>query len=172
MMVVIGIVVVFALALAYVRATAWLKEQGKTRFAFEDRETHLVLKLERPMGDGQAARVSMQALREALLLKVAGISHGRVLIDASGLRLANARAFRLLIGGLAPVLMNETLNLAVVSGRRTRTARHFRESGILTCVPSVREAERCLQSGQAPPRGRLDGDFMNTPLAPGRRKAA
>ena len=171
MLIVIGVVVAFALLLAYVRATAWLKEQGKTRFAFQDRETHLVLKLERPLGDGQAALVAMQTLREALLLKLAGMSHGRMLIDASGLQLANARAFRLLIGGLSPVLTNEKVSLAVVSARRSRTSKHFRESGILTCLPSVREAERSLQSGQTPPRGPIDEALVNS-LASGRRKAA
>jgi hypothetical protein len=172
MIIVIGIVVAFALLLAYVRATAWLKDMGQTRFAFQDRETHLLLKLERPLGDGQSALMTMHALREALLLKLAGMSHGRLLIDASGLQLASARAFRLLIIGLAPVLMSETISLVVVGGRRTRTAKHFRESGILTCVQSVREGERCLQSGQTPPRRPLDEAYVNSLLAPGRRKAA
>jgi hypothetical protein len=170
--IVVGIVVAFALLLAYVRATQWLKESRTMRFAFEDRETYLFLRLERPLGHGEAALVTMRALREALLLKVAGMSHGRLLVHASALRLANARAFWLLIGALGPVLLNEKVNLAVVSGRRTRIARLLQETGILTCVPSVREGERYLQSGQARPRAPLDAEYVNSLLVPGRRKAA
>jgi len=170
--IVIGIVAVFALLLAYVRATQWLREARRTRFAFENRETYLFLKLDGPLGHGQDALVAMQALREALLLKVAGIGSGRALVHVSGLRIANPRAFWLLIGGLGPLLLNEGVNVAVVSGRGSRAARHFLASGILTCLPSVREGERYLQSGQSRPVMPLDRDYVNALLAPGRRKAA
>lgn len=172
MVIVIGIVVGFALLLAYVRMTAWMKENGRTRYVFEDRETYLFLKLERPLGDGPAALVTMVTLREALLLRIAGMSHGRVLIHASGLRLANARAFWLLIGALGPVLRDEKVHVVVVGGRRSRIARHLKETGIMTCVPSVREGERCLQSGEGRRRAPLDEEYVNSLLAPGRRKAA
>ena len=172
MIIVGGIVVAFGLLLAYVRATQWWKEAQRTRFSFEDRETYLLLRLEGPLGDGEVALVTMRTLREALLLKVSGTSHGRLLIHASGLQITNGRAFWLLIGALGPVLLNETVNPAVVSGRRTRTARHFRESGILNCFPSVREAERHLQSDPSRPSVRLDPGYVNSLLTPGRRKAA
>jgi hypothetical protein len=172
MLIVFGIVVAFALLLAFARFNEWMKEAQRTRFTFEDRSTYLLLKLDGPLGDGEAAYMSMIALREALLLKVAGMSHGRLLIHAVGLRIANARAFRLLIGALGPVLLNESVNPAVVSGRRSRTARLFKESGILNCVPSVREGERHLQSGQPRPSVRLDAEYVNALLVPGRRKAA
>ena len=170
MWIVIGIVVAFALLLAYVRAVEWLKEAQRTRFAFEDRETFLFLKLDGPLSDGEAALVTMRTLREALLLKVARMEQKSVLIHASTLGIANGRAFWLLIGALGPVLLNEKVNLAVVSGRRTRVARLFRESGILNCFPSVREGERYLRSGQPRPPVLLDAEYVNSLLAPGRRK--
>lgn len=172
MSIVIGIVVVFALLLGYVRLTQWLREAGRTRFAFENRETYLFLKLDGPLGSGEAALVAMQALREALLLKVAGMDSRRALIHASGLRIANKRAFWLLIGGLGPLLLNESLDLVVISGRGSRTAKYFRESGILNCLPSVREGERYLQSGRPRPRMVLDPAYVNSLLASGQRKAA
>jgi hypothetical protein len=45
---VIGIVVALAVMLAYVRATEWLREAGRARFAFENREGYLLLKLDGP----------------------------------------------------------------------------------------------------------------------------
>ena len=167
-----GIVIAFALLLAYVRAIQWMREAQRTRFSFEDRETYLLLRLGGPLGDGEVAFVTMRALLEALLLKVAGMSHGRLLVHASALHIANGRAFWLLIGALGPVLLNEKVNPAVVSERQTRTARHFRESGILNCFPSVREGERHLQSGQPRPSVRLDPEYVNSLLTPGGRKAA
>lgn len=167
-----GIVVAFALLLGYVRLTQWMKEAQKTGFSFEDRETYLLLRLSGPLGDGEVAFVTMRTLREALLLKVAGMSHGRLLVHASALHIANGRAFWLLIGALGPALLNEKVNPTVVSGRRTRTARHFRESGILNCFPSLREGERHLHSGQPRPTVRLDPEYVNSLLIPGRRKVA
>ena len=172
MLIVIGIVVAFGLTLAYVRAAHWLKEARRTRYTFANRDTYLFLRLDGPLGAGEQALVTMRALREALLLKVAGMNGGGVLIHASGLRLANARAFWLLIGGLGPVLLSEKVDLAVVSGRGTRVARHFRESGILTCLPSLREGERFLKSGQPRPRMPLDEEYVSSLLTPGRRRAA
>jgi len=170
--IVIGIVVAFGLLLAYVRATQWMKEARRTRFAFEHRDTYLILKLDGPLGDGEAALVTMQALREALLLKVAGMGGASALIHASGLRIANARAFWLLIGGLGPLLLNESVNVVLVSGRGSRAAEHFRKTGILTCLPSMREGERHLQSGPPRPRMLLDKEYVSSLLAPGQRKAA
>lgn len=169
---VLGIVVALALLLAFVRATQWLQDARRTRFAFENRETYLFLKLEGPLGEGEAALITMRALREALLLKAAGMSSGRALVDTSGLRIANARAFRLLIGGLGPLLLNESVNVAVVSRRRSREAEHFRTSGILASLHSVREGERYLQSGEQRPRMVLDEEYVNSLPASGRRRAA
>ena len=69
-----------------------------------------------------------------------------------------------------PSLYLSFVNLAVVGGRRTRVARLFRESGILNCFPSVREGERYLRSGQPRPPMLLDAEYVNSLLAPGRRK--
>ena len=172
MSIVIGIVVGFAVLLAYVRTVQWMKEARRTRFSFENRPTYLFLKLDGPLGDGEATLVTMQALREALLLKVAGMNSGRALVHVSGLRVTNARAFRFLMGGLGPLLLDESVNLAVVSARGSRAARGFKESGILNCFPSEREAERYLQSGEPRPRIPLDREYVNGLLASGRRKAA
>jgi hypothetical protein len=170
--IVVGIVVALAVALAYVRATEWLREARRARYAFENREKYLLIKLDGPLGAGEDALVTMKALREAMLLKVAGMSSGRALVDASRLRLANARAFWILIGGIGPLLLNPSVNVAVVSGRRSRTARQFQSSGILNCLPSVREGERHLLSGQPRPPMPFDAEYVNDLLAPGRRKAA
>ena len=172
MWIVIGIVVAFGLLLAYVRAAEWLKEAQTTRFVFEQRETYLVLTLDRPLGSGASALVTMRALREALLLKVTGMDPKRLLIQASALHIANRRAFWLLIGALGPVLLNEGVNLAVVCRRRTPAAKYFQESGILNPFPSVREGERYLQSTQPRQRVLLEAEYVNSLLDPGRRKAA
>ena len=172
MWIVIGVVVAFALLLAYVRTVEWVKETRTTRFTFERRDTYLFLKLERPLNGGESALMTMRALREALLLKVGGMDPKRLLIQASALRIANRRAFWLLIGALGPVLLNEEVNLAVVCRRRTPAAKLFQESGILSPFPSVREGERYLHSAQPRQRILLDAEYVNSLLAPGGRKAA
>jgi len=172
MIIVIGIVVAFALVLGYVRTVQWMQESQRTRFVFEERDTYLFLKLDRPLGGGESALVTMRALREALLLKVAGTDSKRVLIQTSALQIANRRAFWLLIGALGPVLLNERVKLAVVCRRRTRAAKLFHESGILIPFPSVREGERYLQSDQPRQSALLEAEYVNSLLAPGRRKAA
>lgn len=172
MLIVIGIVIAFALVLAYVRTVQWMQESQRTRFVFEERDTYLFLKLDRPLGAGESSLVTMRALREALLLKVAGTDSKRVLIQASALQIANRRAFWLLVGALGPMLLNERVKLAVVCRRRTRAAKLFHESGILIPFPSVREGERYLQSAQPRQRVLLDVEYVNSLLVPGRRKAA
>ena len=170
--IVVGTVAALALALAYVRATEWLREARRARFAFENRENYLLIKLAGPLGAGEDALVTMKALREALLLKVAGMSSGRALLDATRLRLANARAFWILIGGIGPLLLNPGVNVAVVSRRRSPMARHLQSSGILNCLPSVREGERHLLAGPPRPPMPFDKEYVDGLLAPGRRKAA
>jgi len=165
---VLGILIAFALLLAYVRAVAWMKQTRTTRFVFEDRSNYLFLRLDRPLGSGQSALVSMRALREALRLKLAGVGHQRVLIEASGLRIANSQAFWLLVDALEPVLRDEMVKVAVVCGRRTKAGRCFKESGVLTPFPSVREGERYLRSAEP----LLDREGLDSPVVPGRRKAA
>jgi hypothetical protein len=167
-----GGVVAFALLLAYSRAIHWMRDNRKTHYAFESRDTYLLLKLHGPLGDGENTLVTMRTLREALLLKVAGMTSGRALVYVSGLRVANQRAFWLLIGALGPMLLNETVNVAVVGGRGTRVAKHFRESGLLVCLPSIREGERYLHSGETRPQMTLDAEYVNSLLTPGRRRAA
>jgi hypothetical protein len=169
---VLGIVVALAVMLAYVRATEWLREARRTRYAFENRDSYLLLKLDGPLGAGEDSLVTMKTLREALLLKVAGMSSGRALVDVSRLRLANARAFWILIGGIGPLLLNQSINVAVVCGKRSPAARHFKSSGILSCLPSFREGERHLLSDQPRSPMPLDAEYVNDLLAPGRRKAA
>lgn len=168
----VGGVVAFALLLAYARAVEWMRESRRTHYSFESRDTYLMLKLEGPLRDGADTLVTMRTLREALLLKVAGMTSGRCLVYVSGLRVANQRAFWLLVGALGPMLLNETVNVAVVGARGTRVAKHFRESGLLVCLPSIREGERYLDSGEPRPRINLDPEYVNSLLTPGRRKVA
>src|SRR5262245_34980660 len=127
MSIVIAVVTVFLLVLAYVRIGHWLEDNRRTRFAFEDREGYPLLKLDRPLRDAESGLVTMMALREALLLKVARADSQRVLVQVSSLHLANQRAFWLMIGGLGPLLLSENVKLAVVCGRRTSAAKHFRK---------------------------------------------
>src|SRR5262245_24404470 len=148
MSIVIAVVILFLLVLAYVRIGHWLEDRRRTRFVFEDRAGYLLLELDRPLGDGQSALVTMMALREALLLKVARAGSQRVMVQVSSLRLANQRAFWLLIGGIGPLLVNEAVKLAIVCGRRTGAAKHFRKQDILKTFPSVREGERYLLSAE------------------------
>ena len=170
--IVIAAVVGLGLLLAYVRAVEWAKEARKARFAFEDRDTYLFLKLDHPLGGDDTALVTMRALREALRLKLEGAGYARLLIEASGLRIAGPRAFWLLIGALGPALLNEKVKVAVVCGKRTPSAKRFRESGILTPFPSAREGERYLRSDEPRHAVLLDREQVDSLLAPGRRKAA
>ncbi|HEY3216282.1 MAG TPA: hypothetical protein VGK93_07305 [Candidatus Eisenbacteria bacterium] len=172
MSVVIGIVIAFALLLAYVRAVEWIKEARKTRFAFEVRDTYLFLRLDRPLGGDELALVTMRVLREALRLRLAGVGHDRLLVEASALRIANQRAFWLLIGALGPALQNEKVKLAVVCGRRTSAGRRFRESGILTPFPSVRAGEHYLRSAEPPQPVHLDSEQLDALLVSRPRQAA
>ena len=169
---IIGIVIVFALVLGYVRFVAWAREAKATRFVFEDRDTYLLLTLDRPLGSGESALVSMKALREALRLKLAGVGYQRVLVDASRLRIENKRAFWLLIGALAPALQGETVKWAVVCRRRTPAAKRFRESGLLTPFPSLREGERYLGSKEPRQRVPLDAEQLDALLSLRPRKVA
>lgn len=172
MMIVMGIVIAFALLLAYVRATAWAKEAQRARFAFEDRDTYLYLRLDRPLGSGESALVTMRALREALRLKISGAGYERLLIEVSDLRIANPQAFQLLIDALGPALLNEEVRPAVVCRRRTQAEKRFLESGVLTPFPSIREGERHLRSSEPRIRVLLDPKQMDSPPAQGNRKAA
>ena len=172
MTIVIGIVIAFALLVAYVRAVQWLKEARTTRFVFADRDTYLFLKLDRRLGCGESALLTMRALREALRLKLTGVGYERILVEASALRIANTRAFWLLIGALGPALRNEKVKLAVACGRRTQAGRRFRESGILTPFPSVLEGERYLRSAEPPQRVPLDPEQLDALLVPRQRKVA
>jgi hypothetical protein len=170
--IVVGIVVALALLLAYVRTVEWVKDTRATRFSFEDRDTYLFLRLDGPLRDDESALVTMRALREALLLKVGGMGCTHVLVHTSALRIANRRAFWLLIGALGPVLLSEKTNLALVCRRRTSASRYFHESGILNAFPSEREGERHLHSGHPRQPVLLDVEQVNALLVPGRRKAA
>jgi hypothetical protein len=176
-----AVVATLAVALVYVRAVAWLREHGRTRYRFEDCDTYVLLRVEHPLGGDERGLVTMLALREALKLKLVGVGYERVLVDVSALRLANERAFWYLVGALGPVLRSEGVKLAVVCGRRTRAAKQFRDSGILqTSNRSARPSASCGRTsrlgaqrsiprssmccsrpgdaGRRSPRGALDGD--------------
>jgi hypothetical protein len=172
MSIVIAIVIAAVLVLAAARAMAWAQENRKTRFSFEDRDTYLFLKLERPLGSDDSGVVAMRTLREALSLKLEGAGYQRVLVEVSDLHIANTRAFWLMIGALAPAQADEKIRLAVVCKRRTPAAKFFRETGVLNPIPSVREGERCLRSEEPLPRLRLDQRQLDSLLDPGQRKAA
>ena len=172
MLIVIGIVIAFGLLLAYVRAVAWVRETQRTRFAFEDRDTYLYLWLDGPLGSGESAVVTMRTLREALRLKISGAGYERLLVEASGLRIASAQAFQLLIGALGPAMIDENVRLAVVCRRRTQAEKRFRESEILTPIPSIREGERYLRSTEPRIRVLLDPKQLDSLLVPGQRRAA
>jgi hypothetical protein len=167
-----AVVATLAVALAYVRAMEWLREHGRTRYGFEDCDTYVLLRVEHPLGGDERGLVTMLALREALRLKLVGVGYERVLVDVSALRLANERAFWYLVGALGPALRSEGVKLAVVCGRRSRAAKHFRDSGILQPFVSVREAERYLRSNEAPRRASIDPAQLDVLLTPGGRRAA
>jgi hypothetical protein len=172
MSIVIAVVILFVLVLAYVRTAQWWEDRRRTRFVFDDREAYLFLKLDRPLSDAESGLLSMMALREALLLKVARAGQPRVLVQLSALRLANQRAFWLLVGGLGPLLVNENVKLAVVCGRWTSAAKHFRKQNILKTFPSVREGERYLRSAEPRQTVPLDRERVDALLAPKRRRRA
>src|SRR5262245_51040142 len=167
-----AVVAALAVALAYVRATEWLREQGTTRYVFEDRDTYVLLRVDHPLGGDERGLVSMLALREALKLKLSGVGYKRVLVDISGLRIANERAFWYLVGALGPALRSEGVKLAVACGRRSRAAKHLRQSAILQPFPSAREAERYLRSSEAARRASIDPAKLDVLLTPGGRRAA
>ena len=165
-------VLAFALWLGYRAAMAWVREQHVTRFVFEDRDTFLSLKVDRPLGGDDRALMTMQALREALRLRLTGVGYQRVLIDVSEVRLASHRAFWYLIGGLAPALGSDKVKWAVVCIRRAHAEKRFQESGILTLFHSTREAENYLGSDTPPARVLLDAEQLDSLLLPRRSRAA
>jgi hypothetical protein len=169
----IGIAVVaFALWIACLRATDWLRERQTTRFVFEDRDTYLSLKVDRPLGSDDRALMTMQTLREALRLRLMGVGYKRVLMDLTKVRIANQRAFWYLIGALAPALGNHEVRWAVVCRRRTQAEKHFRESGILSAFHSSREAEKYLASDRPRVGVLLDAEQLHSLLAPRQSRAA
>jgi hypothetical protein len=170
--VVVGAVVVFGLVLGVRRLADVLRESRTTRFAFEDRDTYLFLRLDRPLESGARGLTTMRALREALRLKLMGVGYQRVLVDVSGVEIANNRAFWLLIGALAPMLGNDRVQWAVVCRRRASPERYFRDSGVLVPFLSVREAEQHLHGTEARARVLLDAEQLDSLLALGNSRAA
>lgn len=165
-------VVLFGLAVAAMRLSDALRESRTTRFTFEDRDTYLFLRLDRPLGSGARALTTMRALREALRLRLMGVGYQRVMVDVSGVEIANNRAFWLLIGALAPMLGNERVQWAVVCRRRASPERYFRDSGVLVPFYSVHEAEQHLRAAEAPTRVLLDAEQLDSLLALGNTRAA
>ena len=165
-------VVAIALWLGYGWAMDWLKQRQATRFAFQDCDTYLFLKVDRPLGSDDRGLMTMQALREALRLKLMGVGYQRLLVDVSEVRIANDRAFWYLIGALAPALGNDQVKWAVVCRRRSHSEKRFQESGVLRAFPSRREGERYLRSDQPPLRVLLEAEKLDSLLAPRRSRAA
>lgn len=177
MIVVFGLVAVFALVVGWVWAKRWLEEARRTRFFFEDRDTYLLLKLEHSVGSSSRDLVAMLALREALRLKLAGVGHQRLLVHLTALKIANPRAFWFLIGALGPVFGNEQVKVAVVCAPHTQAEARFRESGLLAPFASIREAEGYLWSNDPPrgvlmDRGQLDGLLTGSSETPRRLRRA
>lgn len=165
-------VLLFGLVLGAVRVAEAFRESRATHFTFEDRDTYLFLRLDGPLGSGTRALTTMRALREALRLKSMGVGYQRVMVDVSGVEIANNRAFWLLIGALAPVLGNERVHWVVVCRRRARAERYFRDSGVLIPFLSVHEAEQRLRHAESPARVQLDAEELDSLLAPGYSRRA
>ena len=166
------VVIGFLLLLAYSRAVEWAREAQKPRFVFEDRDTYLFLRLDRPLSADESGIMTVHALREALRLKLAGVGYERLLVDASSVRFASQRAFWMLVGALGPALSDELIKTAVVARRRTQASKLFHESGLLNPIPSVREGERYLKSDEPRQPVTMTARQFDELLAPGRRKAA
>ena len=164
--------VLFGLVLVARQLAHVFRESRTTRFAFEDRDTYLFLRLDHPLGSGAGALTTMRALREALRLKLTGVGYQRVMVDVSGVEIANNRAFWLLIGALGPIFGKQGVQWAIVCRRRAKAERYFRDSGILTPFLSVGEAESFLRSTEVPRRLLLDAEQLDALLAPGHSRAA
>src|SRR5262245_57083763 len=116
-----------AVILAVIAAA--LKPKG-VRFAFQDREDHMVLRLERHLASGDSVLITMSTLREAVRLKL-GSDYRRLLIDARHLTLEGPASFWLLVGGLGPALLSKSIRVAVACRKRSRTAYEFEQARIL-----------------------------------------
>lgn len=159
----IGIAVVASLTLLLgIVAIASLRPPP-ARFRFADREDHVRLSIEGRLGSDDRALVTMSALREAVRLKLVS-DYKRWMVDVTRARLADEASFWLLIGGLGPMLISESIRSAIVSGPKTPMGRRLHQAGFLHCFGSESEALAWLRSHRpAMPTG-LDREWVESLL--------
>ena len=150
----------------------------KARFAFEDRVDYIVLTIHHRLWSDDDGLVTMSYLREALRLKLVS-DYKRLLIKAKNLTLADEPSFWLLMGGLGPLLLSETMKTAIVCPPRGSLAKRIREYQLAECFGSERQALTYLRSDQAPKPVTLDRAWVESllvsrkkPPAPMMKRAA
>ena len=167
-----AVVATLAVALVYVRAVAWLREHGRTRYRFEDCDTYVLLRVEHPLGGDERGLVTMLALREAAQAQ----ARGRRLRARVGGRLRappRQRAGLLVPGWRARTgAPQRGVKLAVVCGRRTRAAKQFATpESSRRSNRSARPSASCGR-GEPPRRAAIDPAQLDVLLTPGGRRAA
>jgi hypothetical protein len=149
----------------------------KVRFRFEDREDHVVLGVEGRLEDDDHGLMTMKFLREALRLKLVS-DYRRLLVQARGVSLADESAFWLLVAGLGPLLLTDSMKVAVVCGAKSDLGKRLVSHDITTTFGSPSEALTYLRSAEPAHASTLDPDWVESLLlsrkrsAPPLRKAA
>lgn len=160
-------VIVGAVVLALVIAGIALRPK-KARFAFEEHEDYVVLEIRHRLWADDEGLVTMSYLREALRLKLVS-DYRRLLIKARELTVADDAAFWLLVGGLGPILLSETMNTAVVCRPKSPLGRRLRDSVIAECFPSEAKALEYLRSDHPPRLITLDKEWVEALLVSRKR---
>jgi hypothetical protein len=113
----------------------------------------------------------MSYLREALRLKLVS-DYRRLMIRAPHLSVADEPSFWLLIGGLGPVLLSETMRTAVVCRPRGALFKRLRNSVIAECFGSERQALTWLRSEEPRQPITLDREWVESLLVSRKRPPA
>jgi len=143
----------------------------KARFSFEERVDYIVLTIKHQLWSDDDGLVTMSYLREALRLKVLR-DYRRLMIKAKSLRVADEPAFWLLMGGLGPLLLSDTMKTAIVCRPRGPLASRIREYELVECFGSERQALTYLRSDSPPKPVTLDREWVEALLVSRRKPPA
>ena len=156
-------IVIGVIAASLVAIVAALGRSKRARYHFEDREDHLVLTLEGEMESDDQALIIMSTLREAVRLKL-GSDYRRLIVDARRAHLTGEASFWLLVGGLGPLFLSDTMKTAILCRPKKPLGRRFKESALAPCFGSEAEALAYLRSATTAPKVALDRDWVESLL--------
>ena len=137
--------------------------QRRVRFAFEDREDFMVLKVERRLAYDDSALITMTFLREAVRLKLRS-DYKRLIVDVRKLTIADESGFWILIGGLGPILLTDAIKTAVVCRQKNDTGKRFEQSELVEMFESESAALSFLRSPEPARAVILDREWLESLL--------